>query len=111
VHRMSLRTARDAPARGWGAAAARARRAVGRAVPQGAKDAVVRAALLDRPSPAALERLRHHYAYWREKWGWDPLNPDVDEVRRRYGETEVCWAYDEGRRAAGEAILAHYASG
>jgi hypothetical protein len=110
VHRMSLRNARDPSVSGWRAAAARARRGAGRAIPQAAKDAAVRAARLDRPSPAALERLHHHYAYWREKWGWDPLNPDMDEVLRRYGDTEVCWAYDDRRRSAGEEILAAYAA-
>ena len=40
------------------------------------------------------------------KWGFDPLNPDMDEVLRRYGGTEVCWRYDEDRRRAGEGIAA-----
>ena len=37
------------------------------------------------------ERLRHHYAYWRATWGWDPLNPDMEAIARRWGGTEVCW--------------------
>jgi GT2 family glycosyltransferase len=49
--------------------------------------------------------LRHHHAYWRERWGWDARNPDMDEVRRRWGGTEICWAYDPERRAAGERIV------
>ena len=77
-----------------------------RSLTEGAKDALVRTARLDRPNPAALERLHHHYAYWREKWGFDPLNPDMDAVLRRYGGSEVCWRYDEGMRAAGERIAA-----
>lgn len=104
LHRMSMRNARDAEA----GRLASVRRAAGRALPQAAKDAVVRVARLDRPTPQALARLHHHYAYWREKWGFDPLNPDMDEVLRRYGDTEVYWAYDEARRAAGQEILAGY---
>ena len=32
-----------------------------------------------------------HVSYWEKKWGWDPLFPDLNEVRRLYGDTEVCW--------------------
>jgi GT2 family glycosyltransferase len=54
-------------------------------------------------------RLHHHHAYWRQKWGWDALNPDMDEVRRRWGGTEICWATDPERRLAGELIVeAHH---
>jgi glycosyltransferase involved in cell wall biosynthesis len=52
-----------------------------------------------------LTRFRHHYEYWREKWGWDFNNPDMAEVERRWGGTEICWATDPERRAAGEAIV------
>ena len=65
---------------------------------------------LDRPRPEHRERLRHHYGYWHEKWGWDLLNPDMTELRRRYPDSEVCWALDPGRRAAGEALAAAYAA-
>ena len=53
-------------------------------------------------------RLRHHHEYWRRKWGWDALNPDMDEVRRRWGDTEICWATDPARRMAGVDIVAAY---
>jgi GT2 family glycosyltransferase len=86
VHRASLRNPREG---GGGAAAAR--RAAGRVIPQGVKDRLIAAARLDRPAPEQLARLRHHYAYWREKWGWDPLNPDLAEIRRRWAATELCW--------------------
>lgn len=61
-------------------------------------------------SPEQLKRLRHHFAYWRQKWGFDLLNPDMNAVLERYGSTEVTWAYDDERRAAGEAIIARAAS-
>jgi O-antigen biosynthesis protein len=89
LHRSSLRNPREG-----GARAAAARRALGRAVPQPVKDTAIAALRLDRPTPAQRERLRHHYAYWREKWGWDLLNPNVEAIRRRWGETEVCWRYE-----------------
>jgi GT2 family glycosyltransferase len=52
--------------------------------------------------------LRHHHAYWRAKWGWDARNPDMDEIRRRWGDTELWWRYDDERRAAGQRIGAAY---
>jgi hypothetical protein len=60
-------------------------------------------------TPEQRARCRHHYGYWRQKWGWDPLNPDLDAIARRWGGTEVAWALDPERRAAGEAILASWA--
>jgi glycosyltransferase involved in cell wall biosynthesis len=59
-------------------------------------------------SPEQQQRLLHHYRYWRSKWGWDLLNPDLDEVARRWGDSEIWWARDPARRAEGEAILASY---
>jgi GT2 family glycosyltransferase len=53
-------------------------------------------------------RLRHHHAYWRKKWGWDARNPDMVAVRDRWGDTEICWATDPERRAAGERIVEAY---
>jgi GT2 family glycosyltransferase len=53
-------------------------------------------------------RLRHHHVYWRSKWGWDALNPDMDAVRARWGGTEICWATDPERRMAGELIVEAY---
>ncbi len=47
-------------------------------------------------TPEQRARLAHHYAYWRDKWGWDLLNPDMDTVHARWGETEICWASDSG---------------
>src|SRR2546429_3473013 len=44
-------------------------------------------------------RLRHHLAYWQLKWGWDARNPDMAEIKRRWGDTEICWASDPTRRA------------
>ena len=41
-------------------------------------------------------------------WGFDALNPDMDGLLERWGATEVCWAYDEEMRRAGEAIVAEY---
>jgi GT2 family glycosyltransferase len=53
-------------------------------------------------------RLHHHHAYWREKWGWDARNPDLAEIERRFGDTELWWAHDPARRAEGERIAEAY---
>ena len=106
LHRLSMRDrGPEAPTVPWRVALGRARARVGKALPPRVVERVVHAADLDKPPAAQLERLRHHYAYWRDKWGWDPLNPDMGEIRRRYGDTELCWASDPARRAAGEEII------
>jgi GT2 family glycosyltransferase len=84
------------------------RGAVGRFVPAGAKPRIWHAAGLDRIPPERWERYLHHYEYWRHKWGWDFVNPDMDEVLRRWGETEICWAYSPAMRAAGDEVIARY---
>lgn len=33
--------------------------------------------------------------YWNLKWGWDPLLPDISELRRRYKHSRVCWNIDD----------------
>ncbi|MGI8622400.1 MAG: glycosyltransferase [Solirubrobacteraceae bacterium] len=109
VHRIGLRQTRP------GLAITRSEKAIAAAA--GAAEQVFHPNLrrrigyrlgLDRPPDAQWERLRHHYAYWREKWGWDMLNPDLPAVRARWGETEVCWRYDEPMRAEGQRIIAAY---
>ncbi len=57
-------------------------------------------------TPQQRERLVGHYAYWESKWGWHPLNPDLDAIRARWGGTEVAWALDAESRRAGREILA-----
>ena len=64
-----------------------------RLLPRGARVRAMRALGLDRAPREHRERLEHHYAYWREKWGFDILNPDMEAVRARWGE----------RRSAGGA--------
>ncbi len=63
---------------------------------------------LDHPPPEQWQRLQHHYAYWQRKWGWDMLNPDLEAIRTRWGETEICWSLDPARRRTGEEIVAAF---
>ena len=107
IHWIGARHSRGEATRGH-MLAVRARGAAGRLLPPTAKRALWRAARRDAIPPERRERLAHHYDYWRGKWGWDFVNPDLDELRRRWGDTEICWAYDEARRAAGTEVLAHY---
>ena len=88
------------------------RRTVGR-LPPGALAVVERRVDLDLGMHFTRRQcalLRHHHAYWREKWGWSALNPDMDEIERRWGDTEIWWARDPERRAAGERIVEAYES-
>jgi GT2 family glycosyltransferase len=107
VHRISMRNPREATSRGV-MALYRLRRGVGRFVPARLRDATAARAGLGDYDPARIELLRRHYASWREKWGFDALNPDMDELRARWAGTEVCWAYDDGMCRAGEEIAAAY---
>ncbi len=75
------------------------------AVSPATRAAMARRMGLNQPPPEHVGRLLHHYGYWREKWGWDLLNPDMTELRRRWGATEICWAFDSHRNAAGEELL------
>jgi glycosyltransferase involved in cell wall biosynthesis len=87
IHRVGLRHTRAEPA----SAVERFQARVGRMLPPRVKEAITARTGVGGTPPAHLERLRHHYAYWREKWGWDLLNPDMDEVRRRYAGSELLW--------------------
>ena len=107
IHRVSLRNPRTDNSRRelwlW-----RARRRFGDAFPLWLRKRVAAAAKLGDHDPARIALLQRHYESWREKWGFDPINPDMDAVLRRYAGTEVCWAYDDARREAGRQIVAAY---
>ena len=106
IHRIGMRhTREDAPPRARARPGRRRAAAARRAVKERIAE---RTGLGGGPSPEHLERLHHHYAYWREKWGWDLLNPDMDEVRRRYAGLVRCCggtAVDERRRVC--AVVVH----
>ncbi|BET66022.1 hypothetical protein ASA1KI_09400 [Opitutales bacterium ASA1] len=48
--------------------------------------------------------LRAHYGQWREKWGFDPLNPDMDDLVRRWTGTELAWRWEEDRAEEGRRL-------
>jgi GT2 family glycosyltransferase len=101
VHHVGLRIAGEpAPKR----AATGVRKAIGRTVSPATRRRISQGLNLDRPPRDKWARLERHYAYWREKWGFDMLNPDMEAVLRRWGGSEVCWRYDPEMREAGERI-------
>jgi hypothetical protein len=81
-------------------------RRIGRRLPQRVIDVLVQVGQPKHPSADVRRRLGEHYAHWRQKWGFDLLNPDMDAIFAGYGGTEVCWRYDDDMRAAGERIAA-----
>jgi GT2 family glycosyltransferase len=112
LHRVGLRNPRSTHPRRTELALLWLNRAVGRFVPQRIKDRVSAAAKLEPElDQDKMALVRRHYAYWREKWGFDMLNPDMDEIRRRYAGTELCWALDDERRERGRRIAAAYREG
>jgi GT2 family glycosyltransferase len=111
VHRMAGRKVRtNAPGSPAARVRKRARRTVASLFPESLRRTVRRIEWGNpRHPPHEVRRLHHHYAYWRDKWGFDLINPNLGQVLERYGDTEVCWAYDGARRAAGERITAAWA--
>ncbi len=105
VHRVGMRNPRESGRR-WESALLSLRRGVGRHAPRGLRAAVARMARLGELDPERRALLEHHYAYFARKWGFDPLNPNMDAVLARHGHTEVCWAYEPGMRRTGEDIVA-----
>ncbi|MDQ5807052.1 MAG: glycosyltransferase [Actinomycetota bacterium] len=104
MHRVGLRQTRgDGPSR---REVGEAR--VGALLPEPVKASIKRRRGVPQPAPEALARLRHHYAYWQQKWGWDLINPDMAALRERYAGSEVLWAFDPGMRAEGERIAARH---
>jgi glycosyltransferase involved in cell wall biosynthesis len=87
----------------------RVRRGIGSVFPVPVRRRVSQRLNADLPPRHIWARLQHHYAYWKEKWGFDILNPDMEAVIERWGHTEVCWRYDTERREAGERIARSYA--
>lgn len=83
-------------------------RRIGRVMPQRLRRAIESRwdiDMLAHYTKAQCSLLRHHNAYWREKWGWDARNPDMAEITRRWGGTEICWRLEPERRAAGERLV------
>ncbi len=84
------------------------RRAIGATLPVHVRRRISMRLNLDIPERDTWQRLVHHYAYWRQKWGFDMLNPDMDEVRARWGDTELCWRSNPEMREAGQRIIAAF---
>ncbi len=55
-----------------------------------------------------MEILKRHYTYWKSKWGFNPINPEMEELYGRYGDTEICWRNNESMRRMGEEIISRY---
>jgi GT2 family glycosyltransferase len=107
--RVVHHTERRNPRHGPGAKARRtARERAGRLVPMPLRRAFAARSAVSREALWRVEVLRGHYQSWNAKWGFDPLNPDLDAVRARWGGSEVCWAYDDELREAGEEIARAY---
>jgi glycosyltransferase involved in cell wall biosynthesis len=105
VHHVGRRLADESALR---RARVAVRRRIGATLPPTMRRRISQGLDLDLPPRSTWARLEHHYAYWRQKWGFDMLNPDMEEVLERWGGTEVCWRYDRELREAGERIVAAY---
>ncbi len=52
--------------------------------------------------------LQHDYSYWKQKWGFDILNPNMNDIKEKYKGTEILWNYDEDSRKLGQNIIQQY---
>jgi GT2 family glycosyltransferase len=91
-------------------AARELRHTVGAVLPREVHERVVRTLRWDRGPRSYRQAVTRHYRYWRKKWGWDLLNPDVAAIQRRWGTTEICWKSNPEMRQAGEQIIAAFVS-
>jgi O-antigen biosynthesis protein len=108
VHHVGVRLAREPP---LVRAVRTVRRGAGSMLPPLTRRRISQRLGADRPPQEQWQRIQRHYAYWRQKWGFDMLNPDIEAVRRRWGHTEICWRFNDDMRAAGERIVAAFTAG
>jgi GT2 family glycosyltransferase len=107
THRMSLRHAREPARTGLTKVRKRIRSTVASLFPDSVRLAANRIENRNTPhSPEHLRRIRRHYDYWEQKWGFSLINPDLEAIRRRYEDTQLWWRYDPALRADGERIAA-----
>jgi GT2 family glycosyltransferase len=45
----------------------------------------------DTPSAWRVNILLSHYGKWEQKWGFDPINPDMQSICEQYWDTLLCW--------------------
>jgi GT2 family glycosyltransferase len=109
VHRIGMRNPRAGGSSMQSASPLQS--AVGRLMPRRVKDRLKPGLGVGRDAPWRVELLRRHYAAWHEKWGFDPLNPNLDEIADLYPDSEVLWRLDADRRRAGEEIASSFAAG
>ncbi len=57
-----------------------------------------RKALVPQIAKSRKTILAHHALRWQAKWGWQPYFPDLSEIRRLYGSTEIGWRIGERQR-------------
>ena len=105
IHHVGRRIAKQPPRRrAWHIT----RHWIGAPFSSATRQAIKQRLGMDRPPGDEWQRVLHHYRYFRQKWGFDMLNPDVEQLLRRYGETEICWRLNPEMRAAGEQIITSY---
>ena len=49
--------------------------------------------------------LTSHYQYWERKWGFSPLNPDLEAIYNRYWGTELCWRINRDCYMRGRSLI------
>jgi O-antigen biosynthesis protein len=70
------------------------RRAAGGLLPTRMKEALGIRLGLGVDAPWRVDLLHRHYATWGSKWGFDPLNPDLDAITELYPDSEIGWRFD-----------------
>jgi GT2 family glycosyltransferase len=81
------------------------RQGVGSLLPEEARAKLVHALGWDQGPSSQRRWIKEHFRYWQSKWGWNMLNPNMEAIYGRWGDTEICWRLNQGMRDAGEKII------
>lgn len=52
--------------------------------------------------------LQQDYDYWKKKWGFNIINPDMADVIAKYSNTEILWRYEKEKYEEGQIIINKY---
>ena len=56
-------------------------------------------------SPWRSSILKSHYENWRQKWGFDPMNPDLLKIYQKYWDTSLCWRVNPSQLESSRAFI------
>lgn len=108
IHHVTSRLPRNITRRGFSSGIIQIRNTLGYILPSQVTRTIRKITGERIWGPWRYDLLQHHYKYWQEKWGFDPLNPDLEEIKAKWGDTEICWNFNPAMKRQGEEIITNY---